>query len=98
MFDPIKTEVYMGGSNEYPQSYVLSRNMKNIWIRIWILNSYLKIFSFQGKIFSIFKQACTIRHDCLLLLLVLLVSYVQKLWHFVGTFFTIIWVRSWRVT
>ena len=38
-----------GGSNEYPQSMFLSRNMKNI--RIF----YLKNFIFDGKIFSIFE-------------------------------------------
>ena len=37
------------GSNEYPQSMFLSRNVKNI--RIF----YLKISFFGGKIFSIFE-------------------------------------------
>ena len=40
-----------GGSNEYPQSYVLSRNMKNIRNFIW------KFSFFGGKIFSIFEKA-----------------------------------------
>ena len=37
-----------GGSNEYPQSYVLSRNIKTI-------SFYLKISVFGGEIFYIFE-------------------------------------------
>ena len=43
-----------GSSNEYPQSYVMSRNLKNIRIFIWIFFFYF----FGGKIFSIFEKAC----------------------------------------
>ena len=38
-----------GGSNEYPQSMFLSRNMKNIRIFIW------KLSVFEGEIFKIFE-------------------------------------------
>ena len=38
-----------GGSNKYPQSMFLSRNMKNIKIFIW------KLSVFGGQIFNIFE-------------------------------------------
>ena len=49
---------HRGGSNAYPQSYVLSRNMKNI--RIF----FLKTFIFGGEIFNIFEEASFCNVEC----------------------------------
>ena len=47
-----------GGSNGYPQSMFLSRNMKNI--RVF----YLKIFSFLEVKFSVYLNRCVFVMTC----------------------------------